>query len=148
MRRTCALTFLAAVALAAGCSAAARREADKATFDRLYGEYRQRVYDAVERDVEKMTDADVFNLAEKTWKDVFGNHTDLLRRMAEAELASLPTAHPPDPERYDVQEARRLFVNFRFPTAGRSCSSHLYGPIEAVRDGEWAASRKRVEIGW
>ena len=114
MRRTCALTFLAAVALAAGCSAAARREADKATFGRLYGEYRQRVYDAVERDVEKMTDADVFNLAEKTWKDVFGNHTDLLRRMAEAELASLPTDIAKDAAELEpvrVEDARRLFDN-------------------------------------
>jgi hypothetical protein len=120
-----------------GCGTPAAREADKETFDRLYGEYRQRVYQEVDRNVEKMTADDVSSLAQKTWEEAFKDHADLLRRLAETELAALPAARPPELQRYDAQEARVVPALGPYSNLCRRLASQLCSPLEAARNGNW-----------
>lgn len=133
------LVLTMACLLLIGCGAPAARKGDKETFDRLYGEYRQRVYQAVGRDIEKMTYNNVLSLAQETWDDVFKEHADLLRRLAEAELAALPAACPPDPQRYRVQEGRNVssFEPFGVNSCRGRLASDLYSPVGAARKGNW-----------
>jgi hypothetical protein len=139
MTRSGLLIVATVCLLLIGCGAPAAREGDKETFDRLYGEYRQRVYQEVARDVEKMTDDDVCSLAQKTWGEVFKDHTDLLRRLAETELMALPAGRPPEPQRYDVQEARIVLAFGPFSNLSRRLASQLCTPLEAARSGNWLA---------
>ncbi len=100
--RTVFLSLLVALLAAGlvGCKTQPAESSTKEQFEELYKEYSARFHEKMVESGKPMTPAQITSEATRIWKDVFGDHPDLLDARVREILEGLDTAQPFDEALY------------------------------------------------